>query len=71
MPNKEISKSQNSSTQKPLGKEAKETKAVETGEFEIEGTEHLGEDSEETDYEITGRESLIPKKDDRHKTSKH
>lgn len=67
MPNKETSKTQ--SSQKPAPK--KNLKAVETGEFEISGSEHLGEDSEESDFEITGRESLISKKDDKHKKSKH
>ncbi|MNL35581.1 hypothetical protein D3C87_1576220 [compost metagenome] len=67
MPNKETSKS-HSKSQKPA---LKKMKAVETGEFEISGSEHLGEDTEESDFEITGRESLIAKKDDKHKKSKH
>jgi hypothetical protein len=70
MPNKETTKSHspNSSKEKTAPKNMKET---ETGEFDIAGSEHLGEDTEETDFEITGRESLIPKKDDKHKKSKH
>ena len=67
MPNKQLPK-----TQAPIDKAMpKKLKTTETGEFDIEGRENLGEqDSEETDFEVTGRESLIPKKDEFNK-SKH
>ena len=66
MPNK-----QTPNTQSPQDKAMpKKLKTTDSGEFDIEGREDLQNDSEETDFEATGRESLVPKKDDL-KKSKH
>lgn len=69
MPNKETSRSHSKSQKQNPKKMSKEI--IETGEFEISGSEHLGKDSEESDFEITGRESLIPKKERNRNKSKH
>ncbi len=66
MPNKEMPKK---SSQPGKMKPDSVRRATEA-DAGLAGRENLSKDSGETDFEITGRESLVNKKDDKHRSAR-
>lgn len=63
MPNKEMPRK----SSQPKNKKPQTVHRATEADTGLAGRESLGKDSDESDFEITGRESLVTKKEERHR----